>query len=529
VDIIGLERIPASSSTGVVKLWRETPPTSTYTIPSGVTVQTEGADPIQFSVNDQDKLAHIDGWEDNDLNGWKDDTAAFSVLNTTEMTGNYALEVPATSGVQLTSEDDSFGIGTTFNVDLKPTADSTTAIQFGIQDSSNYLECVVDEYNQELNLRVVEAGSESTISSNTSANIPAGISSHLEIKWGRYTKTEAVLYESDQRETVLCAVELDENKEWSDGAVAIRSKDSQATCLVDEFTTRAVLVDIEAVEAGSQTNVGPNTITVIPGGIAGVEKVTNPIQTGNPNKRDSDFSGLVLGEDEEDDEALRERAYSTTAIGGAATANALDAALKRVEGVDALTIKRNRENSSVDGLPAHSFEPIVYGGSDKEVAEAIFNTASIDSNDVGGVHGGKASYTITSDVTKAEETIEWSRPVTVNLDITLDLIVDDTFDGKTAVKSIVANYVGGTDIDGTFVSGQSVGEDIYESILKRRLVGPDETGIWDVNGLTIDSNGDGTDDTTTTASGAEVFAVADNEVAVTDARDDSITVNTTQK
>lgn len=529
VDVIGLTRRPASSATGVARFWRETPPKTTYTIPGGSTVQTPGNDPIQFNVRDQDKLAHIDGWEDGDLNGWVGDTSPFSVKNTTEMTGNHALEVPATSGVKITTEDDSFGIGTRFGVNLKPVADSTTAIQFGVQDDSNYLECVVDEYNQELNIRLVEGGSQSAISSNTSATIPADYESYLEIKWGRYTETEAALYESKHRDTKLCSVTLDENKEWKDGAVAIKSKDSQATCLVDEATTREVLVDIEAEDAGTQTNVGPNSITVIPNGISGVEEVTNPIQTGNPNKRDSDFSALVLGEDREDDEALRERAYNTTDIGGAATANALDAALKRVEGVDALTLKRNRENSSIDGLPPHSFEAIVYGGSDKEVADAIFSTASIDSNDVGGIHGSEVNYTITSDVTKSEETISWSRPVTVGLDITVELIVDDTFDGEAEVKSIITNYIGGTDIDGSFVSGQSVGEDIYESILKRHLVNPEETGIWEVSSLIIDSNGDGTDDTTTNSSGAEVFEVADNEVAVTNARDDSITVNTTQK
>mgnify|MGYP006896970974 CR=1 FL=1 len=67
------------------------------------------------------------------------------------------------------------------------------------------------------------------------------------------------------------------------------------------------------------------------------------------------------------------------------------------------------------------------------------------------------------------------------------------------------------------------------AVLKREVVGPDKTGVWEVDTLSIDKNNDGTDDTTTTTSGAEVLPVAGNEVAVTDARDGSITINSTQR
>jgi uncharacterized phage protein gp47/JayE len=529
VDVIGLTRIDATSATGVVRLSRENPPTSTYTIPRGSNVQTGGTDPIEFVVRDKDKLAYISGWESDGFNGWNQDTSSFSILTTSEMSGEKALEVPATAGVNITTDDTTFGIGTTFTQDVKPAAGSITNFRFALQDQSNYLECELRESSQDLKLRVVEDGTEATLSENNSATIPADTKSHLEIEWGRYKETKAVLYESKSRDTELSSVSLDESKEWEEGAYSISSDDSTATCLVDEISTRSVLVNIQAVNSGSQTNVGPSSITVMPSGITGVEEVSNPIQTGNPNLRDADFSTLILGKDEESDEDLRERGFNSTSIGGSATVNALDAELKRVEGVDALTLKRNREENSVNGLPPHSFEAIVYGGTDKAVAEAIFNTASIDSHDVGGINGTEASYKITSDVTKADETISWSRPLTLDLNITLDLIVDENFIGEAEVSSIVANYVGGDDVDGSFVNGLSVGEDVYQAVLSRRIVNPDETGVWEVDSMTIDSDGDGTDDTTAAASGAEVLAVADNEVAVTDARDGSITVNTTLK
>lgn len=39
----------------------------------------------------------------DDLTEWQGDKASFSIVATGAMSGNYALEVPATSGVELTS------------------------------------------------------------------------------------------------------------------------------------------------------------------------------------------------------------------------------------------------------------------------------------------------------------------------------------------------------------------------------------------------------------------------------------------
>ena len=60
----------------------------------------------------------------------------------------------------------------------------------------------------------------------------------------------------------------------------------------------------------------------------------------------------------------------------------------------------------------------------------------------------------------------------------------------------------------------------------RNNEGVDDAGA---DSLIIDGNNDGTDDTTTTASGADVFAVSNEEVPSVNARDGSITVNTTLK
>ena len=529
VDIIGLERSEATSATGVVRLWRDTPPTTTYTIPRGKSVQSGDLEPIEFDITQRHRLAHIDGFESNDLNNWEGDKSSFSIRNTTKLTGNYALEVPATSGVQLTTVAEDFKIGTTFNADVYPNTDSVTAVRFGLQDQSNYFECVVNESAQDLKLRLVEGGAEVALSGNNTATIPADESSHIEIEWGLYQDTTATLYETSSRDTELCSVSLSESREWEDGAVSVASLDGTAICLVDEVATRSVMMNVEAVDSGAKTNLGPNTVNTIADPITGVEDVTNPIATGSQNFSDNTFTSLTLGEERESDEDLRERAFNSTSIGGAATVNALGTELRRVKGVNALTLNRNREETTVDGMPPHSFEAVVYGGSDKDIAETIFNTASIDSHDVGGVNGTEVTYDITSEVTDDTETISWSRPYTLDLAIDLTLVVDDTYVGDEKIRSIVTNYIGGTGLDGNFVTGLDVGDDVYEAVLKHEIVDPDEHGVWEVDSLVIDKDGDGTDDTTTTTSGADVLPVASNEVAEANARDGSISITTNKK
>ena len=108
------------------------------------------------------------------------------------------------------------------------------------------------------------------------------------------------------------------------------------------------------------------------------------------------------------------------------------------------------------------------------------------------------------------------------------MVVDDTYAGDEEIKSIVANHIGGTDIDGIEVNGLGVGDDLYISILKQDLVDPESVGVWEVDSIKIDEDNDGTDDIIETSSGADVFQIGENEVAVVNARDGSIAINTTQ-
>lgn len=529
VGLIGLSRLEATSATGTVRFSREKPPTTTYTIPKGSRIQSADFDSIQFETTETSALDYIAGFEDGSVDGWVGDTGSVSVVNTSNMSGDKGLSLPATSGVEVTTDSD-YGIGTIFEMDIRPEGDSITGVQFGKEDGSNYFEVVLDSGNNNFGIaEIVNDAEDRSNTNNTEIAIDETV--HLTIEWSLYGDHRATLYEDESKTTEIDSVFLEDDGEVNrnTGSLGLVSKDDTATTLVDEIAVSAVVVNIEAVESGIQTNLSAGAIREFSESIGGVSDVINQVPTGNDDYQNTDLVALSNGLEEETDDELRERAFNSTEIGGAATANALDTELRNIPGVESLTINRNRENEIVDGMPPHSFEVVVYGGSDKEVGETIFNTASIDSNDVGGINGAKKTYTISSDITGDEEVMSWSSPNKLNLNITLDLIIDDSYVGDAEIRHLIADYIGGTDIDGTQISGLDVGDDIYEAIVKRHVVGPSETGVWEVDALTIDSTNDGTDDTETTASGADILSVGGNEVAETNARDGSITINTTLK
>jgi len=533
VDLIGLTRHPATSSTGTARFSRATPPASDYTIPRGAEIQTEGNDPIEFSTTEQAGLFFIDGFESNNLDNWEGDKNSFTISNKDGIVidGNHSLEKPAVDNVLITTLE-TYNIGTTFDLDIYPQTNTSTSFQVAHQDASNYIEVDIDCSANNLRAREVVDGS-TTQSNVTSVTIPTGQVSHVEIEWQLYGDLVFRLYETDSKNTEIGSVFLDDNKEWNSGAFGVKSSGSSSNSFIDNISTTATTVNIEAVDTGLDTNIAPNQIRTIKSSLAGIENVINHVATGDDKYQNTDFKPFVTGENREDDKDLRSRAFENTSIGGAATSTAIGTKIDQIDGVQSVKLFKNKTEGEKNGLPAHSFEAIVYGGEPKDIAEAIFYSSSIDSTDYGGAHGVEKSYEIDSDVLAKTETINWSRPTKLDLDLDLTLIVDDTYVGDTEIKSIIANYIGGTDTDGSFVPGIIAGEDVYEAVLKQQIVNPENTGVWEVDSLIIDSDGDGnhdgTDDTETLSNNAEVLQVDDSEVAQVNARDGSITITTTNK
>jgi uncharacterized phage protein gp47/JayE len=529
VQIIGLERLAASPASGTARFSRATPPTTTYTVPSGASIQTGGTNAIEFITSEQSALYHIDGFEDSTINGWEGDLSSVSLVSTNNMTGLQALELPATSNVTVSTTKD-YRIGKIFEADIRPQGSTNTGFQFGRQDADNYFEAVVHGVGNDLRFREVSGGSEQQLQT-TNVTIDANDTVHLTVEWSLYGDHVATLYETRDKSTELAKLYLEDQgvPQWQTGSLALVSKDSNNTTLVDEVSNSGTTVNILGDENGVHTNVSADSIETLAEGLSGITNVTNPVPTGDPSFVDTDFSELVPGTERENDDELRERAFENTSIGGSATINSIKTEIRRVEGVQSLTMFQNKTENTVDGLPPHSFEAVVYGGDSSQIVSAIHGSTSIDSQDIGGAHGTEILEQIESDVMNTSVDYRFSRPTQLGLDITLDLVVDDTYIGDEKIRSRITNYIGGTDVNGSSKPGIDVGEDVYVSVLNRQIVNPSETGVWEVDTITIDKDDDGIDDIQEVASGADVVLVADSSVAETNARDGSITITKTQR
>jgi uncharacterized phage protein gp47/JayE len=149
------------------------------------------------------------------------------------------------------------------------------------------------------------------------------------------------------------------------GVLRLRFIDLQSgfTLTCDSKLTISTLsspVTFECVEPGAFT-LPANALTTMDSSIAGWDSVNNLV------------AGAV-GHFVETDEELRIRHSSSVRVTGAATVKAIKARLlAEVPSVSYVSIFENRTNS-VDafGLPAHSFETIVAGGTDQAIAEKLF-------------------------------------------------------------------------------------------------------------------------------------------------------------
>jgi uncharacterized phage protein gp47/JayE len=153
-------------------------------------------------------------------------------------------------------------------------------------------------------------------------------------------------------------------------------------------------INIAAVNPGKDGDTPANTITIIVTPIIGLDSIINP-------------SASTGGQDQEMDVDFRDRYQESTAIGAGSTTDAIKANLLSVTGVIDAEITENETDTEIDGIPAHSFETFVYGGTDADVAQAIFTKKP------GGL---KAFGTTTVDVTYSQGKlviIGFTRPINI--------------------------------------------------------------------------------------------------------------------
>lgn len=284
------------------------------------------------------------------------------------------------------------------------------------------------------------------------------------------------------------------------GLDAVEFKTTESVSLPAGSTS--VSAPIEAVEAGENGNVSANTIVRMPTSPVGIESVTNPLPTDG-------------GAERENDDELRERAQTELAQGSSATANALLSACSAIPASKSVSIFINDSNTDVTGgLPAHSFELVVEGATDQAVADAIMNTKAAGDTSWYGVNGTTASASVTL-INGQIFDIYFSRPNPLTIYVEADVTTNSNYAGDTEVQDAIVEYIGGVRTTGNTSDGElRVGDDVvYNQILSAVMEVP---GVDDVASLKVD--------TVTPPAGITNIAVADTDVATTDATAGNITV-----
>lgn len=205
-----------------------------------------------------------------------------------------------------------------------------------------------------------------------------------------------------------------------------------------------------AAEAGA-VQAPAGSLTEIETPLAGLDSVTNN-------------EAADVGEEIEEDAALKQRRNESLARSGDATSDAIRADVLAVNGVTTCTVLNNRTmETNENGQPPKSFWVIVQGGDDEAIARAIFDSMPAGIQPYGDV---------LIDVEDSEGTLHevgFSRPFDLDIYLELDLTVDSSFPGADVVKAAIMDF------------GESLelGEDV---VVFPQLVGAlaDIPGILDV-------------------------------------------------
>lgn len=181
-----------------------------------------------------------------------------------------------------------------------------------------------------------------------------------------------------------------------------------------------------------------NTIDTILTPMLGWDSVINPI-------------AATPGEDRETDEQLRLRFRNGKFDRATNTFDAIYSALINLDNVSEVTIYEN-DTSAVDGngVPAHSFLPIVSGGLSTDIANAIW-----ENKPTGILSYGNTSVNVT-DIQGGVHVVSFSRPNPVVIYISMDITTDVNFpaNGNDLIRSNIIEY---------FAANFGTGDDVIYS------------------------------------------------------------------
>lgn len=165
------------------------------------------------------------------------------------------------------------------------------------------------------------------------------------------------------------------------------------------------------------------TINTIQSPVLGWLGVTNPFDANE-------------GTFAENDEQLRRRYILAKISNGVSTYDKMLGALRNVSGVRFADMFNNRLGTTVNGVPSHSFAPIVLGGSEADIAQAIVTNHPMGVNSFGD------TTEIGFDINQNPVSVQFSRPDLVPIKINLVLSIEQTFadNGAALIRQAIVDY-----------------------------------------------------------------------------------------
>lgn len=259
--------------------------------------------------------------------------------------------------------------------------------------------------------------------------------------------------------------------------------------------------DVEEKWLGEETNVAAGAITEFDSPLAGVDAVTNPNPTGDPDL------GCQVGRDRETDPEFRLRYQNSFSAAGNATVRAIEAAVFQADSrIESVTVEEVRDSANGDyGVRVTVLAP---GVPDDDIAQAILDSRA------GGLDSfGAESGTADDDGTPKTENFDRATEQTIYIDASLT--TSDTFpsDGKSSIEDRLIRYVGGVASDGVNYPGLGVGEDVIHDQIKRRVL--EEQGVIEAD-VAID--------TASSPTATSNISVPDDQAAMTGTSEVTISV-----
>lgn len=247
---------------------------------------------------------------------------------------------------------------------------------------------------------------------------------------------------------------------------------SQFTILKAKKATNARCTETGVIQQDA------NTIQTIQSPLVGWDTVTNPF-------------AAIVGTDIETDAALRLRYLKAKFRDGMNTYEAIYSAILSLDGVQQVVIYENETDTDFVSppVPKKSFYPIILGGIDSEIAQAIWD------NKPAGILSYGSTTVAVNDSQGLPHNISFDRPTALPIYISMTIVKDGTFpsDGVTLIEDALS----------THISTLGIGEDVLYSRLYTPINGA--TGGFYVTSLTIG--------TSPTPSGTSNIVVPFNNIA----------------